>query len=60
MKFTRTVTVTHVQRKIALKGVGLRCARCGYEMAAGGEAEGAEKRRKLAPPADRDKGGATK
>jgi tRNA(Ile2) C34 agmatinyltransferase TiaS len=32
MKFTRTVTVTQVRRKIALAGSGFRCPRCGYQV----------------------------
>ena len=47
MKFTRTITVTRVRRKIVLTGV--RCPRCGCEL----EAAGAEKIRKLPPGGDK-------
>jgi hypothetical protein len=54
MKFTRTVTITQVRRKIALGGSGLRCPRCGYELPAQTEAEFPEKPRKLPPPGKKD------
>ena len=56
MKFTRTVTVTQVRRKIALSGTGLRCPRCGCELGEKPETVVPEKTRKLPSPGDKKTG----
>jgi hypothetical protein len=55
MKFTRTVTVTQVRRKIVLSRTGLRCPRCGSELVDGVEATIPQKPRKLPPPGEKDR-----